>query len=438
MTEFLCRIGTPEGAIGERIVAAESAAAARRELSSTGVMVFNVRRRGGSWQRLWGVSQAGAPQEKAALAAAAGVDRAPAGGLRWLRIPWRRRQRLSRADLLVLNQELAALVRAGLPLLRCIDILRGRRSGSLAGGVLNRVRQRLAAGDSLSRAFAAEPQRIGIPSLYVTSLTVGEAGGDLEGALRRYARHLERAQALRRRVKGALLYPVALFVVALAVISVLVSFVLPRFADFYASYNAQLPLLTRVLLAVAGGVRSHGLPVVTVLAALMMMALVGARSEAGRLLRDRWSLKLPLVGHLRHLYLDLEITRTLATLLAGGAPLTQALEVTSRGSANRVYRQRLDRVGELVRQGRNLHEAFEAAGLLDPMGLEMVEVGESTGSLETMLEHVGATYDEVLERRMNVAVGLLEPAVLVSMGIFIAAVLLSLYLPLFNTAQVVG
>jgi type IV pilus assembly protein PilC len=155
-------------------------------------------------------------------------------------------------------------------------------------------------------------------------------------------------------------------------------------------------------------------------------------------MKERVGLRIPLLGELRRLYLDVESSRTMATLLQGGAPLTEAIRIAADGTDHALYRGRLHQVGELVSQGNSLHKSLEIAGLMDPMGLEMVEVGEYTGTLEEMLGHVSDSYDEVLERRLNTAVALLEPAVLVAMGVFRAAVLLSLYLPLFNVVQVVG
>lgn len=434
MTEYVCRVGTAEGRILERVVRAQSADSARQDLADQGLEVFAVKRRGGLLQLMRGALPGAAADEKAG-------GRAPreesASLIERLRRPLLRRRRLGGADLLLLTQELAALVRAGLPLIRCIDILRRRRQGTVAGEVLQRVRDRVAGGHDLSVAFEMEPSAAGIPDLFVTSLRVGEASGDLEGSLRRFAVHLERAQELRSGVRGALLYPAALFAVSAVVLAVLVGFVLPRFANFYSSYDAQLPPLTRVLVGTAAAVQAWWPVLLGLAVAVAVVAGTWLTTEDGKAVWDRWALRIPVLGGLRRLYLDLETSRTLATLLAGGAPLLDALAVAAQGTSNRVYRGRLRQVAERVRQGGKLADAFEDADVLDEMGLEMVEVGESTGSLESMLEHVGRSYDEILERRLDAAVGLLEPAVLVSMGIFLATVLLSLYLPLFNTVQVI-
>ena len=430
MAEFACRVGT-DGGICERSVVAASPDVARELLAAQGFEVFAVRRRDGWMQRLWdglGFGR-GAEANDSVDAADASKPTAPLGLFA--------RRHVAASDLLLLTGELAALIRAGLPLLKCVDILRSRRSGTAPGGVLDRVRDRVAAGLSLSAAFAQEHPDSRIPRLFITSVTIGETSGDLEGALRRYGRHLQRSQTMRSKVRGALLYPAALVTVSLGAIGVLVGFVLPRFADFYSSYDAQLPFPTRVLMAVAGLAQRGGGVTLVVLIVAAAAFFLASRSGGGRQLREKLAFRVPLLGGLRRLYLDVESSRTMATLLRGGAPLTVALAVAADGTENTIYRRRLRRVRELVSEGNSLHQSLEVTELMDSMGLEMVEVGESTGMLEEMLGHVADSYDEMLERRLNTVLSLLEPAVLVTMGLFIAAVLLSLYLPLFNVAQVI-
>lgn len=429
MAEFACRVGT-DGGICERSVIAASPGAARELLAEQGFEVFAVRRRDGWMQRLVGGLPFGRDAEQRDATDADASRPPPPRGLF-------ARRHVAAFDLLLLTEELAALIRAGLPLLKCIDILRNRRSGTAPGGVLDRVRDRVAAGVSLSASFAQEHSDSRIPRLFITSVTIGETSGDLEGALRRYARHLERTQTMRSKVRGALVYPATLVIVSLGAIGVLIGFVLPRFADFYANYDAELPLPTRVLMGVAGLAQRGGGLALVVLSVAVVALFLASRRGAGREFREKLAFRVPLLGSLRRLYLDVESSRTMATLLRGGAPLTEALAVAADGTDNIVYRRRLRRVRELVSEGNSLHKSLEVTDLMDSMGLEMVEVGESTGMLEEMLGHVADSYDEILERRLNTILSLLEPAVLVTMGLFVAAVLLSLYLPLFNVAQVI-
>lgn len=428
MAQFACRIGTPDGRIAERRVSAANAAAAREQLVADGLEVFDVAQASGATD-----SRFATLRKLASIQIGGSSDEEGRRGLFG-----RRRNRVAVSDLLLINQELAALVNAGLPLLRCVDILRTRRSGSVAGSMLDRVRRRLAGGDALSEALRPEIERVELPELFVTSVEVGEASGDLVTAIRRYSAHLEKTQKLRSRVRSAMMYPVVLAIVSTAVVLILLIVVIPQFASFYEASGAELPLPTRLLLGLANFMRSWGLLLAVAVAAGIGWFVWWKKTAHGRFAFDAFKLRIPVLGDLRRRYYGLETARTLSTLLRGGAPLVRALRVTAEGTSNLAYRAGIERVAEQVSEGTNLHTALEREGLIDPLGLEMVQVGESTGSLEDMLEHVATSYDEVLDRRVTTAVGLIEPAMLVTMGLLVAGILMSLYLPLFRTVQVVG
>ncbi len=424
MAQFRARVGTTEGAIAERYVSAATASGARDLLAADGLEVFDLAERAsGAFPMLRKLANL-----QIGRSAGAGTQR----GL------FRRGNRVASSDLLLLSQELAALVKAGLPLLRCVDILRARRAGTVAGSMLDRARREVASGHSLSGAFHPEIERVALPELFVTSLEVGEASGDLVTALRRYAEHLQKSHALRHRVRSAMMYPVVLLGVALIVVVILLTVVIPRFASFYASSGAELPFLTRALVGLSGFVSGYGLLLLLVGVAGVFGYSWWTKTPAGRATVDGLRLRVPILGGVLRRYFGLESARTLATLLRGGAPLVRALVVTSQGTSNVAFRKRIEVAAEQVSQGSSLHEAMEAQGLLDPLGLELVQVGESTGALEEMLEHVASTYDEVLDRQVTLAVSVMEPAMLVFMGLLVAAILLSLYLPLFQIVQVVG
>ncbi len=425
MPDFRCRVGGPDGAIAERYVSAVSVPAAREQLAADGLEVFDV---------VEGGASSALPTLRKLASIQLGGGAADSGGGLFRR----RRTHVAPAELLLLNQELAALVNAGLPLLRCVDILRTRRAGSVVGSMLDRVRGLLAGGEGISGAFRPEIERVRLPELFVTSLEVGEASGDLVTAIRRYQAHLDKSLKLRGRVRAAMMYPIVLAAVSLAVVLILLVLVIPQFADFYASSGAQLPFTTRALVGLAGFVSGYGLLLLGLIAVAVWGLRHWTRTPVGRKSVDEWKLRVPVIGALVRRYCGLETARTLATLLRGGAPLVTALRVTAEGTSNRAFRRRLVHVSEQVTQGTSLHSAFENYGMLEPLGLEMVQVGEATGALEEMLEHVAATYDDVLDRQVTTAVGLLEPAMLVTMGLLVAVILMSLYLPLFQTVQVVG
>lgn len=401
MSDFLCTIGDADGSgVVQRVLSAETAAAVRRRLEEQGHSVFDVRRKGSA-----------------------------------LRLPARRQSGVKPHDFLVFNREFAALVRAGMPILRALTLLQERRKGSRIGDLLGRARQRVEGGAGLSEAFAHEEALVS--PLYVTTVGVGEASGDLEGALRRYTSYLERATELRKRVVGALVYPAVLLSLSLVVVAVLLTYVMPRFAAFYASYNASLPWLTRGLLATSTAVTSAW-PLWLVLALIAgLTATFWAPTEAGRARLSRITLAMPAVGAAQRRYLGVQLTRTLAVLLRGGTTMLPALEATRRALSSPLFRERLGETIDEVRAGSPLHRALEGKGLLGPLAIEMIHVGETTGELDGMLEEVATYYDEALDGQLQTVVRLLEPALLVIVGLVIATVVLAVYMPLFNVVQAV-
>lgn len=401
MSDFLCTIGHVDGSgVVQRVIAAETPAAVRRSLEEQGYSVFDVRRRGTG-----------------------------------LQLPDFGRRRIKPHDFLIVNREFAALVKAGMPVLRALALLQQRRAGSRMGDLLDRVRNRVEGGGGLSEAFAAEEELV--TPLYVTSVGVGEASGDLEGALRRYIAYLQRSIELRKRVVGALVYPAVLLSLSLGVVMILMTYVMPRFAAFYASYNAALPWLTRFLLATSTTITRAWPLWLALLAAVVLAATLWAPTEAGRSFLSRLTLAIPGIGAAQRRYLGVQLTRTLSVLLRGGTTMLPALEATRRALSSPLFRERLGDAIEMVRSGSPLHAALEGRDLVGPMAIEMIQVGESTGDLDDMLEEVAAYYDEALDGQIQVAVSLLEPALLVTIGLIIAAIVLSVYLPLFNVVQAV-
>ncbi len=401
MSEYLCTIGHPDGSgVVQRVMSAETPAAVRRSLEEQGYSVFDVRRKGSG-----------------------------------LSLPKPRPRGIAPHDFLVINREFAALVKAGMPVVSSLSLLQERRAGSRLGDLLERVRNRVEGGAGLSQAFEAEEELVS--PLYVTNIGVGEASGDLEGALRRYTAYLERAIELRKKVVGALVYPAILLTLSLGVVLVLLTYVMPRFAAFYASYDAALPALTRLLLAVSTAVTAAWPLWLGFLVIAVLTAIFWAPTDAGRSALSRVTLRMPIIGSAQRRYLGVQFTRTLSVLLRGGTTMLPALEATRRAISNPLFRERIGDAIELVRSGSPLHRALDGRHIVGPMAIEMIQVGESTGDLDSMLEEVAGYYDEALDGQLQTAVRLLEPALLVTVGLIIATIVLAVYMPLFNIVQAV-
>jgi len=399
MPNFIFRVGTPDGQIVERHVQATTVHAAEDELRKQGMHVFAARR---------------------------GVI-----SLRDL-LP-RSRKVVSTERFLLFNQELLALVRAGLPILQSFDIMLERQKDARFREVLADIREKLKSGISLSDAFASYGEAF--PPIYSTSLRAGERSGDLEGVLRRFLKYQKMIVALRKRVFTALIYPTILITLSIGMVFIMLTRVIPRFAEFYAGFNAQLPPFTRLMIAIANALNSH-LLIAVVIAAIILILMRQWVSTSGRLAWDRFKLRVPFVGGILHRVAIMQFTQSLGTLLGGGTPMVPAIEIASQSVGNQLVSSKVSGIVQHVREGEPLWRSLESTGVISDLAVEMIKVGESTGALTEMLANVSEFYDEEIEARLSRVVAAIEPVILVFMGLVIATLLYAFYLPLFQLTSV--
>jgi type IV pilus assembly protein PilC len=403
MARFSCRVGTPTGAIRTQEVDGESPEAARRSLEAKGYFVFAVD--GGPEDRLW----------------------------RHLRIPGL--HRIGPQALLVFNQELLALVRAGLPILTALDLLGERSQHPRLRVLLADVREAVKGGAALSAALARHA-RVFSP-LFTAALHAGEQSGNLVDALARYVEYQKRILALRQRFRAALTYPAVLCLASGAVILFLLTFVVPTFTRIYGDLEAELPVATRLLVALTGRLRD-ALPLVGGIVALLLLAAWRWRATpAGRRVVDRCTLGLPWVGGLVSGYLFSRLARTLAMTLGGGIPIIPSLQVTLGTVGNAYLTGALQPAIPRVAAGSSLADALGSSGVVPPLVLEMVAVGESSGSLGDMLGHVADLYDAEVDTRLTALAALIEPVIMIGMGLVVATIVVIMYLPIFHLSAVV-
>lgn len=358
------------------------------------------------------------------------IDRVD-GGLGVGRLHGLLRGRVPAGDLLLFTRELTTLVEAGLPLERALTIAAELAPSARLREVAEDVARAVRGGASLGDALAGHQPRP-FSRLYVSTVRAGERGGALEAALRRLAEHLDAVRELRQAVTSALLYPALLLAVGGGAVVFLLAFVLPRFAVVFADLGQALPLPTRVLLAVSQALAAYWWvgPLLALLAALAWQ--VGTRSEEGRLAADRWLLAVPLLGPLLTRIEVGRVTRTLATSLAAGVPLLSALGVAREVCGNRVIGAALDAVQDGVKRGDGLAGPMGASGRFPPLAVHLVRVGEETGRLEDMLGRVATILEgeiRVLVRRL---VTLLEPAIIVVLGLIVMAIVVSIFLAIVS------
>ena len=401
--EFRCRLGTPGGEIVEGVYVADSEARLRQEFEEKGLYVLAVQRAG-----------------RVALGS--------------LKLP--RRNRISTREFLVFNQELATLLKAGMPLVQSLDILRQRVANPLLKSVLDDVYGRVRAGSSLSEAFEAHGSLF--PGVYTASLLAGEKSGSLEQVIRRYVAYVKVISAVKRKTVSALVYPAILLVLSCVVVGIIVLRVVPEFGAFYQQFGRDLPLSTRIIVSISEFATAYFLIVLFGLAALVAGVIAWLRKPGNRRRFDKWILSIPQVGGIAQKFGTSQSARTLATLLGGGIPLVNAIEVSARSISNQYLAGELQTAAQQVREGRALAQAMLQSGAFPDVAIKMVEVGESTGALQEMLNSLSEFYDEEIETSLTRFITVVEPALLVIMGIIIAALLLSLYMPLFNLSSMIS
>ncbi len=397
--EYVCKVGTPSGEVVERAFSAPDERALRAELAQQGLFLLSMRR---------GLS------------------------LSALRL---RRLRVNPAMLLVFAQELAALLKAGLPLFQSLDVMLERQRDALFRQSLATVREKVKSGTALSDAFRQEGDLY--PPIFAASLVAGERSGNLDQVLRRFSSHLRLNLSLKKKAISASVYPIVLLTMMVALVSILVVWVIPQFKSFYEGLGAELPLATRILLAGAGVIRSNLLWIILALGMLVLSVVYWLRREGSGISLDQALLRLPYFGGLMRMYATSQLMRTLATLLAGGLPLLNALEVAAASIGNRAMARAVGTATGRIREGASLTTALESTGMLEALPLEMVKVGEQTGALGDMLNAIAEFYDEELDTRMATVLSLVEPVLLVLMAVIVAAMLLAFYLPMFQAISAV-
>ena len=401
--EFRCRVATAGGEIAEGVYVADSEAHLRRELEDKGLFVLSLQRRG--------------------MLPAFGVSHG-------------RRRRIGRQELLVFNQELATLLKAGMPLVQSLDILRQRVSNPTFKAVLDGVYDKVKAGMALSDAFGEHPDLF--PPVYSASLMAGERAGNLDEVIRRYVAYEKVIGTVKRRTISALIYPAILVMMMLVLIGIIMLRVVPAFSDFYAQFGRQLPLSTRIIIGVSNFVVGN-LPLIIVAIIGAAIALASWWKRPGQRARvDRMLLQVPWAGETVRKFATSQMARTLGTLLGGGIPLVNALDIASRSMTNRYLASELSVATRSVREGESFAASLRERAAFSDVAVKMVEVGESTGALQEMLNSLAEFFEEEIETEVARFITLIEPVILIIMGAVIALVVLALYMPLFELSSVVS
>jgi len=396
MGQFLCRVADAEGRVFSQVEPATSLEEARQKLVERGLYVYSVESRGG---RL------------------AGLLRQRSG------------RQIGGSEFVILNQQFNTLIKAGLPILKSLDLLASRATAPKLRPVISQIRDRVREGKSLSEAVA----EAGVFSkVYSTAILAGEKSGNLPGVLDYYIAYQRVSTGVRKKILASLVYPTLLISVAVIIVTYLVTAVIPKFALLYQDLNVELPAPTRLLIALTVDYRFVFLGAVASLAVAAAGIFLWSRTDEGGAAFDRFKFRLPVIGDTLLKFQVAQFSRTLSTLLTGGTPLVAGLQTACDAITSKLLRSTVSRSTQMVREGESLHGALASSGTVPELALDMIEVGESSGALAPMLNSVAEFYEEEVSLRLSTLVSLIEPILLIFMGLIVAFILISLYLPIFS------
>jgi type IV pilus assembly protein PilC len=402
MPIYSCKLGGTDGRIIERQMDAANPAMLRQALEDQGFFVFEVRKR--PFQFL--------------------LDRG------------RGRGKVGSKELLLLNQELLVLIKAGLPIIQVLDAILERSGGGRLMDVLREIRDDVKGGASLSDAFSRFPKTF--PHLYIASIRAGERTGDLPQTIRRYIAYLKRVEGLRKKVVSALVYPSILVTVAVLAVMFLLVYVVPTFSRIYADSGGALPLPTQILISITTVLKRYFPFMIIAGVALASLFRKWVATDGGRFAVDSALLRLPLVGQALARYAVSGFCRTLATVIGSGVPIVEGLRMSVGTLNNRMLEKKvLEAIGR-VEEGALLSSSLEMTGIMPTLAVRMIGVGETTGALEEMLNDVSEYFEEDIDARLHVLTTAIEPAIMLVMGFVVGGIILTMYLPIFKIAGTVS
>ncbi|HEY5998984.1 MAG TPA: type II secretion system F family protein [bacterium] len=344
--------------------------------------------------------------------------------------------KVTEKDLVTFTRQFATMIDAGLPLVQCLEILGGQTENKTFGGIINKVRADVEQGSTFAEALRKHPKAY--PELYVNMVAAGEAGGILDTILNRLATYIEKTMALKKKVKSAMVYPSVVVTVAVAVVFLMLLFVIPTFEKMFQDFGGTLPAVTQSVIDLSKFLQKYWWLIIGVIVA----AIVGLKryraSESGKRQTDAMALKLPIVGVLVRKVAVAKFTRTLGTLITSGVPILDGLDIVARTAGNKVIEEGILKTRQAISEGKTIAEPLQQTGVFPPMVVQMIGVGESAGALDTMLGKIADFYDEEVDTAVGALSSMLEPFIMVFLGIALGYIVIAMYLPVFKLAGTIG
>lgn len=343
--------------------------------------------------------------------------------------------RVRSSDLSTFTRQFATMINAGLPIMDCLQTLKEQITREKFCEIIGQVADYVQGGKTLAESMARHPKVFS--SLYVHLVEVGELGGMLDEVLLRLARYLEKANALRRKIRGAMIYPALISLVALGGTIFMLTTIVPTFAKLFEEFGATLPLPTRVVLAISAMLQSNFLLIIGFIIALVVGLRFARRSKTGRFRTDKLLLKLPVFGNLLRKTAISRFSRTLSTLLSSGVAILDSLTITAKTAGNLVVQEAVIKARSRIAEGQNISEPLKESGVFPPMVTQMVAIGEQTGQLDEMLAKIADFYEEQVDAAVAALTSILEPIIVIFMGVVIGGILIAMYLPMFDLISVI-
>ena len=339
-------------------------------------------------------------------------------------------------DVILFARQFSTMIDAGLPIIQCLDILYSQQGNSTFKKMLKEIKESVEGGTTLAEALKKFPKQF--DSLFVNMIAAGEAGGILDSILRRLAAYMEKAAKLKSQVKGAMTYPIVTLIIAVVVLAVILVFVIPVFEEMFADFGGELPVPTQIVVAMSDMVKSKIIYLIIGLVLFIVAFKKFYGTEKGRDIVDNLLLKIPVFGDLLRKVAVAKFTRTMGTMLASGVAILEALDIVAKTAGNKTVEKAIYSVRKGIAEGRTMADPLAQSGVFPSMVCQMISVGESTGALDAMLGKIADFYDEEVDQAVENLTALIEPFMLVFLGVTIGGLVVAMYLPIFKMAGAIS
>lgn len=358
------------------------------------------------------------------------------GMKREFKIPGFGAKKIQTKDLVVFTRQFATMIDSGLPLVQCLDILASQQENISFRDILYKVKEDVESGSTFADALGKHPKAF--DELYVNLVAAGEVGGILDTILNRLAAYIEKAMKLKKRVKGAMVYPTTIMAIAVVVVGVILVFVIPTFAKMFADFGGDLPAPTKIVIGLSNFITKYILVIIGIGFGINFAIKKYYATAKGRKLMDQLFLKMPVVGPLIRKVSVAKFTRTLGTMISSGVPIMDGLEIVAKTAGNKVVEDAIYRVRQSISEGKTMAEPLAACGVFPPMVVQMISVGEATGAMDAMLNKIADFYDDEVDDAVGALTSMMEPLLMVFLGTTVGGLVVAMYLPIFKLAGAVG